>query len=686
MNILGVNGGIMMPFENMTMFDVGENHDGSATLLIDGKIVGAVEEERLNRIKHSNKFPVNAIKFLLAENNLKLNDLDYVAIYTTREYLMDLIKEMFWHDQTMKELYSPEQLVNDLFDRALGETIDENKIRFVDHHMAHAASAYYLSGFNESLVVSLDGVGGGISGQIIYAREGELKKIDVLSEDESLGHFYSRFVKYLGYGNFSEYKVMGLAPYGDPSVYREIFSEFFELLPEGKFKLSANIDKMPHRLFALGQPRRKGTSFDQQYKNVAATLQETLEKVILHVLSYHKQKSGLNNLCLAGGVALNCSANGKVMNSNLFKEIFVQPAAHDAGTSMGAAILTYVQEKHKAIEKLEHVYLGPSIETGEELESILSDWNDFVNFEYVPNIAHRAAQLLAKGKIIGWVQGKSEFGPRALGNRSILADPRPKENKKIINEMVKKREGYRPFAPSVIEERATDFFDLGVNHSDFSYMTFVVNVNENYVEKLGAVTHVDGTARIQTVKKSTNEKYWNVINEFGKLTGVPILLNTSFNNNVEPIVNSADDALACFVTTGLDLLIIDDYLIAKNMITPDTYRNSIPELPIHTSVSSYHSFDSFNLKSTKYGIGFNFENNLYDISEITFRLLQNFDGVKTLEDILSQHGEFVDGTGLNDFINELEQLWNGRYIQLRPQTKERKTNQSKQNVTVLAGS
>ena len=669
MIVLGINGGFDLPYQHTELFDAGKGHDSAVALLIDGEIVHAIEEERLNRIKHTNKVPVHAINAILKEQKIELTDIDYFVIDATEGYFETLIKKAHYIDTSVVDLLSPKAYIAQLFKKVFDVEIDEQKICFVDHHMAHAASSFYLSGFEESLILTLDGIGENISGRILYGKDNEMTEIDVISEDNSLGHFYADVVKFVGYDAFDEYKVMGLAPYGDPATYRDVFSLFYKLLPNGKFKVNRDIIRV--LLYEIGKPRKKGEKFDQMYKDIAAALQEALENIIMHVLEFYAVNSGCDKLCLAGGVAHNCSANGKIYYSGFFEEIFVQPASHDAGNSVGAAIYTYVNKsKEKKIKKLEHVFLSTSVEEGEVLSHILHNWASFIAFKKEDSIEQKAAELLADGKILGWVQGKSEFGPRALGNRSIIADPRPPENKSIVNKMVKKREAYRPFAPSILEEKAEDYFDVSLDGTCFDYMTFVVNVKEEYRKELGAITHVDGTARIQTVKQSINPKYWNLINEFGKISGVPIILNTSFNNNVEPIVDTAEDAIVCFLTTGLDCLVIGDYLITKKNEDYTMVLNElIPKLQHHTVVYSKNSFDSFYSNSMKYEIGFNYTSKYNrPISKEMFDLISTIDGDRKLRDLLSIQST-SNGDAKTKLLNEIDELWKLRFVNLAPSYK-----------------
>lgn len=663
MIVLGLNGGVSLAHENNPIFHRGESHDASAALLIDGEIVGAIEEERLNRIKHTNKFPINAIKEILCERQITLADIDYFAYYATEEFISGLFRNFYYNNPDYMNLLSAKKIISQLFRKAFDFELDEKKMCFVDHHIAHAASTFYLSGFEDSLILVLDGVGENISGRILYGDRNGMENIDSIALMNSLGHYYTAVSNFIGYDLFDEYKVMGLAPYGDPAKYRNVFSLFYKLLPEGKFEI--NRDYIQPLLFDIGTPRRKGQEFTQVHKDVAAALQESTENIILHILKHYSTRFGYKNLCLAGGVAHNCSANGKILYSGLFKNIFVQPAAHDAGNSIGSAIYTYLERSpRKAIKKMEHVFIGTPVKEDPELAGILAGWKSFVDYKKEADIAKTTAALIGKGKIIGWVQGKAEFGPRALGNRSIVADPRPHANRDIINRMVKKREGYRPFAPSVLEEKVGDYFDVAVNGTSFDYMTFVVKVRKEYQAELGAITHVDGTARVQTVSEQQNPRYWNLINEFGKLSGVPILLNTSFNNNVEPIVNTAEDAITCYLTTGLDHLVIGDYLITKKEADhTGTLEQLVPRIPPYVFIRAQRSYDSPETESIKHEIGFNYST-IYNhfISKELFEVLSAADGKTALKYLLPSN---PGADQSRKIVKEIDELWALRYIILQ---------------------
>jgi carbamoyltransferase len=596
---------------------------------------------------------------------VKIQDIDRVAIHGLEDYMNYQFKEYYLKNTELETFTDARALHQHLIRQAFGYDIDARKLVFVHHHVAHAVSAFAQSGFDESLVLTIDAYGDGISGMLLEGRGATMNKIVAFPEAKSLGRFYLGVIRFLGYDLFEEYKVMGLAPYGDASRYRRLFKSFYSLLPNGDYVIHMGC---LHLLFGAVPPRRKEkNSFPQEHQDLAATLQESLEEIVFHVLKHYRRTTGQSKICIAGGVAHNCSLNGKLLYSGLFDDIFVQPASHDAGGALGAAL--YVANKEKPggkPAKLDHVYWGTELGDNDAIGGELSGWENFVRFEKHDDIAARAAQLMAGGAVIGWAQGRSEFGPRALGNRSILADPRPAKNKDLINEMVKKREGYRPFAPSVIEEAAAEFFEVPRDRTEFPFMVFVLNVRPEKRELLGAITHVDGTARIQTVSKRTNPRYWALINEFGKLTGVPMLLNTSFNNNVEPIVDSVKDTVVCFLTTKLDYLVVGDYLVSKREVEHASYLNLVPCLPKYARLQRTKKFAAGDEVVTAYEIGNSFDDRYAArVSAEAFDLLAGADGGRTLGELLEAQG-ITDDERRREIIREIAELWGRRVVALEP--------------------
>lgn len=668
MLILGISGGINRVHKNRYGLPW-LWHDGAAVLVEDGKIRAGIEEERLNRLKHTTCFPVHAIRYCLEECQVTLNQVDKIAFYFTSAF-----KDIFYHFHHIvhKPYREPfpgiEAEIRNHFKDAFGMDT-ANKLCFVNHHLAHAYSAYIQSGFEKCLVLVTDGLGDDVSSSVYTAQQARCKLLQTYGEPDSLGILYWYLITSLGYNMFDEYKVMGLAPYGDPSVYRKTMKSFYKLLPMGKYQINRGLAILTIK--KIIKTREPGEAFTQQHKDFAAALQECLEDILMHMLSYYRETTQLNHLALAGGVAHNCVFNGKLLNSGLFDRVFAHPAAHDAGAALGAALYMSEHEKPGSqFQPLEHVYWGPDIGTGDEILQELTKWEDLIHFEKMDNIIRHTAELLSQGYVIGWVQGRSEFGPRALGNRSILADPRPAQNKTIINQMVKKREGYRPFAPSVLQEYVDEYFVVPPGIVEFPYMIFAVPVHEDKRELLGAITHVDGTARIQTVSKNTNPKYWELISAFQEFTGIPILLNTSFNNNVEPIVDSVKDAVVCFLTTGLHYLVVGNYFISKKEVDDNTYLSFIPSLPAYVELNRKKSFEPGKGFVDEYTI-----ENIHDIkskqelSPGVYDFLMKVDGSTTIDAILSQLSANPQ-YDVKKYIKNIKQLWAKRLININKTIKK----------------
>ena len=675
MIVLGVHGGNKRDHEdNRVGFAM---HDSAALLLRDAQILSAIEEERLNRIKHTNCFPVSAIKYCLNENRMTLADIDYIAI-NCAEHIVDIMaRRSFLADARLKGPITGRSYIAYLFAREFDVDVS-HKIRFCRHHVGHAWSAYVPSGHDSSLILVLDGDGDNLSGMVLSADGTKMTKLCEYGIDQSLGNFYMDMIALLGYNRFDEYKVMGLAPYGNPKRYGRLFEEFYRLLPAGNYQILNSNVIMVHlnEMGIVDKARRKGEPFNETHKDIAAALQVTLEKIVFHILGHFQKQTKLKRLCFAGGVAHNCTLNGKILYSGLFDDVFVQPAAHDAGSALGAAIsVFYDGSSARRAQKLQHLFYGTDVGGGtgpeDDIGAALSRWSDFLSFEKVDDITVRTAQLLAEGSVVGWVQGRSEFGPRALGNRSILADPRPASNKLLINQMVKKREEHRPFAPSVLEESLADYFEVPSTRAEYLFMIYVLNVREQFRELLGAITHVDGTARIQTVSHQTNPKYWNLINEFQKLTGVPILLNTSFNNNAEPIVDSVEDAIVCYLTTGLHYLVIGDYL-ARKKDTASSYaglETLAPNLPNSRRLVKRKGQAEDGEVKTIFEIegtmSHFFAQTVVEVSSDVFAVLMGADGNKSLKGLFEENGIDDDHRRVRA-REEMHDLWTRRIVILRP--------------------
>lgn len=667
MLVMGISGGPFKTHEDgSALISRFAFHDGSAVLLDSGEVVAGIEGERLNRIKHSNKFPIEAIRFCLECYGAKLQDVDYLAYYS-EEACVDRALEAWNEHRALQnhrfvEYHDAKHLLQGLLSSEFDYDIPPEKLVFVSHHYAHALSAFLPSGFDESLILTLDAQGDNESGRVMIGKGSTLDLLASLPVSNSLGGFYVTIIRVMGFQQFDEYKAMGLAPYGDPARFRDVFKGFYDLLPDGEYALNwEEISKLSRAM----KIRRPEEEFTREHMDVAAALQESLEEIVFHVLANYKESTGQRNLCFAGGIAHNCSLNGKILDSKMFDRVFVQPAAHDAGCAYGAALLVHANKSEVKVPTFDHLYWGSDIGDNNAVLEALTPWRDRISVLEVPDIFSRTAALIASGSVIGWVQGRSEFGPRALGNRSILADPRPAKNKEIINAMVKKREAFRPFAPSILEEYAEEFFEVDASNRDLAYMVFVVRVRPTKRGILGAVTHVDGTARIQTVSRRTNEKYWRLISAFNEITGIPVLLNTSFNNNAEPIVDSVEDAVVCFLTTKLNYLVVGNCLISKKS-GPPGYLDMIPSLPRYAMICQTKKTDIKDQSVVVYECRNNFDSSLkIELSPEAFDILVRADGKATLAELTADLGNSrrLNANALNQ---ELHDLWSRRVISLKP--------------------
>jgi carbamoyltransferase len=584
-------------------------HDSAAAIIVDGNIIAAAQEERFSRKKHDASYPSNAIKYVLEESKLDLNEIDHIVFFEKPflkferllETYMAFAPRGFKSFSLSMPLWLREKLFQKkfLFDKLKEQDSkfkDINKIKFSEHHYSHAASAFYPSPFDEAVILTLDGVGEWATTTVAIGKKNKLEIIKEIHFPHSLGLLYSAFTYYTGFKvNSGEYKLMGLAPYGKP-IYKDVIKEkLLDLKNDGSFKLNMKYFNYTTGLTMTNQkfsklfdhPVRdsKKDLLTQFHMDIAASIQTVTEEIVLKITKNISQEYKIKNLCLAGGVALNCVANGKIHNEKIFDNIWIQPAAGDAGGSLGAALAYWYHELEKPRiefkDQMKGSYLGPKFEN-ETIEIKLKSLKANYKKHSPKDLLLLTANELANEKTVGWFQGRMEFGPRALGGRSILADPRSEKMQKELNLKIKFRESFRPFAPSVLREDLNEWFELD---GDSPYMLLVSEVkkdkqikmkkeDENLfgIDKLNikrssipAITHVDYSARIQTVHKETNSRYYDLIKEFKKITNCPVLVNTSFNVRGEPIVCSIEDAFNCFMGTNLDILVIEDFILYKDL-------------------------------------------------------------------------------------------------------------------------
>jgi carbamoyltransferase len=556
-------------------YRVAQGFDSAAALVTDDDVAAAAAEERFTGEKSTGAFPRNAILYCLEAAGLEPADIDHIA-HGFAYKPMPFHRDGSLEQRRYNEVYAPEVTAGRAEEMFPGWG---SRFVSVPHHTAHAASAFYLSGFDDSLIVIADGMGE-IESLTVAVGEGDaIRVLRRYSIPQSLGILYSVFTLYLGFEMMmDEYKVMGLAPYGDPGRYRDEMQQVIELGDEGSYQIpilahNTRAEWETHRgaLSALddlfGERREPGGPVDDRHRDVAAAVQAGLEDVLFHVLEHFQKDTGARRLCMAGGVALNCTVNGLIADRGMFDDMFVQPASADDGSALGAAL--HVHRTHGRGERRMRMtmpYWGPDL-TEASIETALAARRDVTAQRYddVDELLSVAAERLAAGEVVAWAQGRLEFGPRALGNRSILGDPRDAKMRDHINELIKQREEFRPFAPAVVSESASEYFEIEEGKERYyPHMLFVAQTRPKYRDQLGAVTHVDGSARLQTVDKEENPRFWALLKQFEELTGLPVILNTSFNLKGQPIVKDPEVALETFVVSNLDALVIGDYLVTPS--------------------------------------------------------------------------------------------------------------------------
>ncbi len=583
-------------------------HDSAAALIIDGKLIAAAQEERFTRKKHDSGYPFNAIEFVLKFANLKIADVNYITFYEKPFLKFERLLETYvaFAPKGFKQfsksmpiwlkdkLFQKNLLINNLKRHDKNMSLD-NKLFFSEHHISHAASAFFPSPFENAIIITADGVGEWATTTISIGKKDKLEIVKEIHFPHSLGLLYSAFTYYTGFKvNSGEYKLMGLAPYGEPTYYDLIKNKLVDIKEDGSFKLNQDYfnystgltmtNNKFDKLFNSKPRSSEKEKITQFHMDIAASIQKITEEIMLKIAASVRSEYKISNLCLAGGVALNCVANGKILKGNIFDNIWIQPAAGDAGGSLGSALsLWHLELKNKRtvfnFDQMRGSFVGPEY-SQDEIEKALEKKGGIFEVMKEEVLIDKTAQDLSEAKAIGWFQGRMEFGPRALGCRSILGDPRVTDMQKNLNLKIKYRESFRPFAPSILREDLNTWFKLNV---DSPYMLLVSEINDNKkirmsekvknlfgIEKLNlkrstvpAVTHVDYSSRIQTVHKSTNEKYYKLIKAFKDKTGCPILVNTSFNVRGEPIVNTVENAFDCFMGTELDCLVIGNCYLKK---------------------------------------------------------------------------------------------------------------------------
>jgi carbamoyltransferase len=555
-------------------------HDSAACILKEGVILAAAEEERFSRVKHDSKFPQEAIRYCMKFAGIKSSDIDCVAFYEKPLLKYERILSTFaktypfsfWYFyKTIPSWVNEKLRIEGKIRKSLKKICKEKfdgQVLFIPHHMSHAASSFFASPFKESAIMTFDGVGEWGTTTLGFGSGNSIKQINEIDFPHSLGLLYSTITAFLGFDvNNDEYKVMGLAAYGQP-LYLDDFRKIIDVNEDGSYRLEMSYfsyeykERMfsPKLMSLLGLPRLKGARIAKRHENIASSLQRITEEIIIKAANYAHSLTKSDDLCLAGGVALNCVANGKILANTPFKRLYIQPAAGDSGGAIGAALFAYrVIIGGKNRYEMDSAYLGPEF-SDEEIKDFLE--KNRIAYQQLEraDLLREAAKMISRDEVVGWLQGRMEFGPRALGSRSILANPCSPKMKDILNVKVKYREEFRPFAPAVCVEDARKFFEIS-GESPFMLQTF--NVRKESRKKMPSITHVDGTARVQTVTRSQNPLFYDLIREFEKFSGVPVLINTSFNVRGEPIVCTPKEAYDCFMKTGMDCLFFGSFMITK---------------------------------------------------------------------------------------------------------------------------
>jgi carbamoyltransferase len=584
-------------------------HDAAAVLLRDGQLVAAAEEERFSRIKHDYGFPKNAIKYCLEAGGTTGPDLDYVVFFEKPFRKLDRILATVLQTYPQSWKVFRESMISWVLDKLwVASTLEsqlgikKDKVLFSEHHLSHAASAYLCSPFDESAILTVDGVGEWVTATCGIGKGNNIRLFKQMDFPHSIGLLYSAFTAFLGFEvNEGEYKVMGMAPYGEPRYVDKVW-KLVHQNADGSFSLDMDYFSFHHstektyskkfeQLFGAPRPTKlhfftEGTGFpkyfgeppaniheiskiNQHYADIAASIQRVTEELILGMARNLQKETGLKNLCIAGGVGLNSVANTRIMRETQFEQVFVQPAAGDGGGALGAALWAYNTLLGKPRNfRMDHAYWGRSYGASEITTFLQGNKIPYHLIENEDQMLDQVVERLMGGKVIGWYQGRFDWGPRALGHRSIIADPRNPDMKDIVNSKIKFREPYRPFAPSVLAESAEKYFELprATSHYPARYMLYVVPVKPEAQSTLPAITHVDGTGRLQTVFKDQSPRYYKLIERFGQATGVPVILNTSFNLRGEPIVTTPANAFNTFIKSEMDTLVLDNYLIEKSSL------------------------------------------------------------------------------------------------------------------------
>ncbi|HYQ04936.1 MAG TPA: carbamoyltransferase C-terminal domain-containing protein [Polyangiaceae bacterium] len=657
------------------VLDSAENYtyDGAAVLLEDGEVIAAVEEERLNRIRHSNKFPIQAIRHCLQERKVALSDLDSIAYYAAEPSADALLSALYLARPALKARPSARALFAHTLGTALGCAVDPGKLRFYEHRLTHAAGALAQSGFDESLVLVLDNIGGLWLGRATGSLH--LDSLMSMPQSKSLQRLSSAVTGYLGLSLFEEYLAVALAGEGRPERYRDAVGALYELLPNGEYVLRLERSTTLSRVI---EPRRAGEPPTQAHRDLAAALQQAMERIVLHVLEYQRVATGRRTLCLSGGMAENSSTNGCIIRSGLFDDVFVHPAAYDAGCALGAAILAFREadrrEGPSPAVRTKHVYWGPALASDDQVRGALTSWRGVLGYESSVDLVERGARLLAGGARLAWVRGRSEFGCHPLGNRCLLADPRSSAQREKVHAALGRSERYRPLGIALPEELAPEWFELPNDGSHYPFMNTAHRVRAEKAARLCAGTDDTGHVRLQTVSRQSNERFWQLLHAFGRITGVPALGVTSFNISVEPTVETVEDAIVAFATTELDALVVGEWLVTK----PAHFREALRDwvraarlsLPAHVILTRARGqVERTRAQSRDQLETSHVPARVRSISSGLASLLWTLNGEQPIRELLASNALGEPSQEL--LVSELIELWKERLVVISPGAQER---------------
>ncbi|NTG05517.1 carbamoyltransferase C-terminal domain-containing protein [Rhizobium rhizogenes] len=656
---LGLCGGLDPVHERVLDTPSNYTFDGAAALLADGVVVAAVEEERVNRIKHSSKLPVQSIKNCLSARGVQLTDIDRIAYYTDEASANSLLTRFRLLKPALVPKTDARTLFAQLLSREFNCQVDPSRLRFFEHRLTHAMPAMAQSGYDKSLVYVIDNAGGVFLGSRDDKGKIDLAPIMMTAPEISIQRLFHAIFPFLGLDLFDEYRAMALAAHGDPFVFSDIVGSFYELLPEGRYRF--HLERVA-KLIGVVEPRAANADFAQVHRDLASSLQRVIEDIALHVLKHHRHATGIDRVCLAGGMAENSTMSAALIYSGLFQEVFVHPAAYDAGCALGAALLAAQDLTPLPDQRVQKVGWGTPIETGPEIESYLKHWHGFVDIRQPTDIAQAVADELANGHVVGWAQGRAEFGSHALGQRTALADPRSPELSTRLLNALHRSTAYRPFSLAIMEEHADELFDLPQGVDQFRFAAVAARARESARALIPAAIQVDGMVRLQCVAREALPEFWTLLRSFYEKTGVPALLTASLNTEVEPTADSLEDTVVTFVTSGLDAMAVGPMMVTRSVPSWEERLSLRAEIPPYVQVVRTRRGGPIS-GAIRHELRTAFDPpRLQAISPALGEMLVSSDGVQSLAGAF----EAFDHLTQLELTSEIEALWSQRFVRLIP--------------------